>query len=432
MNSWLLNTFDSCDPRVLPVCDGGIPPYARQDTPVPEGVLQHGFSPLVNTREPALPDALKFLVHGKSAIDTVYEALCKTNSDNGCSLDNLLDIHTSDESFPIEPNICMSMSNSYETGFIAQPMFDNAVRYDVPQSWPVPPPDIATIPSASYQRSYAGGKRGRERYKEHLQSSPYNRTQRQHAANSEWWYGGDTAYPPPEPPSSLRQSYREDTVAQNPGSQNGASPNGRTFRNRDSGAKVTFDFGLPSPADSTASSNGSSGSSVDSRKSRKHHTDNVRSKAINNARNRLKALFPSRKLVDAEETAVRVCKYILSTRIVPEDEGEVQRWWSNLAPAATSPSESGKAQAGALPEDKDARRRELKRRSDGLRHEATRALNNELRALFGPSGSLVDTMDLAYDFLVHAKERRVVPDMTAPAWREECAVTAGPFFEKTK
>ena len=77
MNNLLLNAFDSCDPRVLPVYDGGIPLYARQDTPVPEGVVQHGFSPFVDPRELALPDALKFLVHGKSAIDTVYEALYK-------------------------------------------------------------------------------------------------------------------------------------------------------------------------------------------------------------------------------------------------------------------------------------------------------------------------------------------------------------------
>ncbi|KAF9492011.1 hypothetical protein BDN71DRAFT_1452070 [Pleurotus eryngii] len=227
MNNLLLNTPNPCDPGVLPAYDG-----------VPE-VVQHGLSLLVDSREPALPDALNFLVHGKSAIDTAYKELCKTNSDSGCSLDNLLDIHTLDENFLIEPNIRMWMSNSYETSFIAQPMFGNTVYQDVPQPWPADPPDIATIPSASYQRSYEGGKRGRERDKEHLQTSPYDWTQRQHAANSEWWYGGDTAYPPPELPSSFRQSYQEDTTAQYPGDQNGASPNKQASRNRDSDAGVT-------------------------------------------------------------------------------------------------------------------------------------------------------------------------------------------------
>ncbi|KAF4576935.1 hypothetical protein EYR36_004919 [Pleurotus pulmonarius] len=445
MNNFIFAPFDICDPRALPVPDGGLPFSSLQGFPPLEGIGSDGLPPL-NPNETALPDVFSSLVP-LCAIRTVHERLCMTHSDdNGCPQSNTSNIDSLEENFPFQSDLWML--NGYDTGFIAEPMSSNTVYHGVPQPWQVPPPEITPIPSPPYitgeydipdgdQRSYEGGKRVRERYKEHAQSSPYDQTQRQHAANSEWWYGGDTAYPPPDPPSPLRPAYRDDTTAHYLVAQNGASPKESAFRNRDSDAKVTFDFGLPSPADSTTSSiSSSSGSSIESRKSRKHFTDGVRSRAMTKAKNRFKILFPSRTLAKSEELAVRVCSHMLSTGEVPRSEMELQPW-SNRSAAAMSPSrsEGNEVEASAPPEVKLARRRVLKQRSDTLRNTTARALDDELRGLFGASGVLLDVMDIAYDFLVYAKERGVVPDMTPPAWRQECAlmnVAAGPFFEKTK
>ncbi len=70
--------------------------------------------------------------------------------------------------------------------------------------------------------------------------------------------------------------------------------------------------------------------------------------------------------------------------------------WSNRSAAATSPSrsEGNEVQTSAPPEVKLARRRVLKQRSDTLRNTTARALDDELRGLFGASGVLLDVMGI--------------------------------------
>ncbi|KAF4591107.1 hypothetical protein EYR40_009707 [Pleurotus pulmonarius] len=428
--------------------DGGVPFSYPQGCPELDAIVQ-GLVP--DSQEVARPnvlpvDSLAWLQR-KSAIRTMHEKMCKTHGDdaNSYSPGDLLDVDTSslDGVFLIKP-----VRSDYGPNVAMHPTFDNSFyQYHAPEPGHLPSRIATTLsaPNVSGEFDipggnewlYKGNKRSRQRYEEHARYSPYDRTQRQYAANSERWYGGGTQYPPLELPPSLGPAYQEDTTAQHSGNQNGASPIESTFRNRDSDAKVTFDFGLPSPADSTTSSiSSSSGSSIESRKSRKHFTDGVRSRAMTKAKNRFKILFPSRTLAKSEELAIRVCRHMLSTGEVPRSEMELQPW-SNRSAAATSPScsEGNEVRANAPPEVKLARRRVLKQRSDTLRNTTVRALDDELRGLFGASGVLLDVMDIAYDFLVYAKERGVVPDMTSPAWRQECAlmnVAAGPFFEKTK
>ncbi|KAF4581419.1 hypothetical protein EYR40_009705 [Pleurotus pulmonarius] len=430
--------------------DGGVPFSYPQGCPELDAIVQ-GLVP--DSQEVARPnvlpvDSLAWL-QGKSAIRTMHEKMCKTHGDdaNSHSPGDLLDVDTSslDGVFLIKP-----VRSDYGPNVAMHPTFDNSFyQYHAPEPGHLPSRIATTLsaPNVSGEFDipggnewlYKGNKRSRQRYEEHARYSPYDRTQRQYAANSERWSGGGMQYPPLELPPSLGPAYQEDTTAQHSGDQNGASPRFSEFRNRDGDAGVTSDFGLPSPAASTGSSTMSSSSlgSSDDSMTRKHYTDAKRSKDTNIARNRFRTLFPSTKLLKSEEIAVSVCRYMLSTRIVPGDEGDVQRWSQSNQTSAAGPSrsEGSKMRVKALPNDKSARRRESKCLSDSRRQAVKHALDDELRALFGLRGSLLDTMDLAYDFLVYAKERGTVPDMASPIWRREresMNVVAEPFFDKAK
>ncbi|KAG5221834.1 erg10, acetyl-CoA C-acetyltransferase [Salix suchowensis] len=127
---------------------------------------------------------------------------------------------------------------------------------------------------------------------------------------------------------------------------------------------------LPYAASPIISSSSSSGSNVDSRKARKRYTDSLRSKALINAKHRFETLFPVSTLLEAGETGAS------------EPAGSSSR------------SERREVRSGTLLQDKPAQRRQLKREADACLHTAYRAVGDELRVLFGPSGSLLDTMDM--------------------------------------
>ncbi|KDQ25546.1 hypothetical protein PLEOSDRAFT_1106465 [Pleurotus ostreatus PC15] len=177
------------------------------------------------------------------------------------------------------------------------------------------------------------------------------------------------------------------------------------------------------------SANSPSGSSVNSERTRKQDADNKRGKETNEARARFKTLFPrAGTTLKSAEAAVLVCKHMKCERSVPRVADDVKGLGQLL--------KGEKAPTGASPEpkdendDKEARQKRKKKEADRVRNEGWKRLTEELRQLFKQSATNLDAWQvgkydrlsgrdqpnepspqLAYDFLVYGKERKVVPDL---------------------